>query len=414
MATSRLASETPAVVAKRLSDLILCFPSAAAGGVQWQTLVSKYNERHSTSLDIAVLGHSTALAAATALLWDTIRIVDGKDHHNPVVAVEDGEAMTAKPDASATWPSLYKSLCEIVSEHGSKADTVLGDEITHSILVSKLKGLLQRHWHDGFDEGSLSYITDQGKFVRVKKMKHLLQALMQWREQRAACHRHTDLDEALKFRLEVVPSKKHNDLLLRCVLPSRCPSTASDSVPSDCQSVASESTAASTDLMAQLAILRAENASLRSKNSFLEQQTQHEVLQKEGTCLPIRPRSPERKDVWDDPSEPPPFEYRGSLTTPSASTAVPSSFFNSGDVTPLTLASGSHGHSASATPAMTTWIWDGQNGQICSMVPMFYVMGDRGLHNIPSGVVQQTVSMWETKESNKPLPSYFAMGVRET
>jgi len=243
-------------------------------------------------------------------------------------------------------------------------------------------------------------------------MKHLLQALMQWREERAACHRHTALDEALKCRLEVVPSKKHNDLLLRCKLPA-CPSTASDSVPSDCQSNASESTAASADLMGQIAMLLAENESLRSKNSILEQQTQLEVLQKEVICLPIRPHSPELKDVWDDPSEPPPFEYRGSLATPSASTAVPSSFFNSGDVTPLTLASGSHAHSASATPTMTTWVWDGHNGQICSMIPMFYVMGDRGLHNIPSGVVQQTVSMWETKETNKVLPSYFAMGARE-
>lgn len=297
MATCRTAAETPAVVAKRLSDLLLCFPSAAAGGVRWQTLVSKYKERHSTSLDIAALGHSTAVAAATALLWDTIRIVDGKDHHNPVVAVEDGEAMTAQPDASATWPSLYKALCEIVSEHGAKVEGVTGEEITHGILVSQLKHLLQRHWHGGFDECSLSYFTDQGKFVRVKKMKHLLQALMQWREERAACHRKTDLDEALRCMLDVVPSKKHNDLLLRCNLPSPCPSTASESVSSDCQSNASESTAASTDLMGQIAVLLAENESLRSKNTILEQQTRHEVLQKEVLCLPIRPRSPERKDV---------------------------------------------------------------------------------------------------------------------
>lgn len=438
----RFTSETPAAVAKRMSDLLLCFPAAAAGGVEWKTLVSKYNERHSTNLDIAALGHSSALVAATAFLWDDLRMVDGRDQTNPVVAIDDAAAMTAEPNAAATWPSLYKSLCEIVSEHGPIEEEVSGDEVARAILVSQLKPLLQRHWHKVFDESSLSYITDQGKFVRVKKMKHLLQALMQWREQRVACGRHTEVDEALKLHLEVVPSKKHNDLLLRCVQPSSRPSTASDSqsdasraTPTDCQSAASESTTSATTrgsadsihIMDELAFLRAENDRLRNKNCILEQAqhgagqnepvviAQHDAGQKESMCIPVRPRSPSPlpKNVWDDPSEPPPFEYRGSIGTPSTSTAVPSSF-NSGDVTPLTRASGSHADSASATPSMTTWVWDGQNGHLCSMVPMFYVMGDRGLHDVPNGVVHQAVSMWETKETSKELPSYFTMGARES
>jgi len=429
MDTCRLTSETPATIAKRMSDLILCFPSAAAEGVQWQTLVSKYNDKYSTPLDIAALGHSSALAAATALLWDNLRLVNGKDQNNPVVGIDDGAAMTAQHDAAATWPSLYKSLCEIVSEHGPIEDVVSVGEIprpARAILVSQLKPLLQRHWHNEFDECSLSYITARGKWVRVKKMKHLLQDLLEWRMQRVDCCRHTELDEALEFQLEVVPSKKHNDLLLRCVLPSSCTSIASRSTPTDCQSVASESTSAtskaSIDLKdeiarerAENASLRAENASLRSKNHILEQ-AQHETLQKEALDIPVRPRkrSPS-PNMWDDPSEPPPFEYqhRGSFGTPSASTAAPSSFFISGEVTPPTRASDSHSHSASATPSMTTWVWDGQNGHICSVVPMFYVMGDRGLHDIPNGLVQQSVSMLETKESNKDLPSYFTMGARE-
>jgi len=422
MPANRHTSETPATVAKRLSDLILCFPSAAAGGVQWKTLVCKYNERHSTTLDIAALGHSSALAAATALLWETLRLVDSKDEHNPVVAIEDGAAMTAQPDASATWPSLYKSLCEIVTENGFIEEEMSGDEIAHAVLVSQLKPLLQRHWHTNFDEGSLSYITDQGKFVRVKKMKHLLQALMQWREQRTACCKHTGLDEALELRLELVPSKKHNDLLLRCVVPRSCPSTSCRSTSTDCQSVASDtvvsettsaSTGDATNLMDQIAILRAENASLRTKNCILEQQVQHEMPQKEALFIPVNPGTPELRNVWDDPSEPPPFEYRGSAATPSASTAVPSDFgFHSGEVTPFAMASGTHSHPASTTPTITTWVWDGQNGQLCAAVPMWYVVGDRGLHNIPSGVVQQAVGIWESNKDKVP-PSYFTMGARE-
>merc|ERR1719436_1725296 len=100
-------------------------------------------------------------------------------------------------------------------------------------------------------------------------------------------------------------------------------------------------------------------------------------------CIPVRPHSPGLENQWDDPSEPPPFEYRGSVATSFGSTAAPSSSFNSGDVTPLTMAPCSHAHSVLATPTMTTWVWDGQSGHVCSMVPMFYVMGDRGLHNIP-------------------------------
>lgn len=485
MATSRLTSETPAVVAKRMSDLLCCFPSAAAGGVHWQTLISKYNERHCTSLDIASLGHSSALVAATALLWDTLRIVDAKDPTDPVVAIEDGVAMIPQPDAPATWPSLFKSLCEIVNENGSMEQDMSGDETARAVLVSQLKPLLQRHWHQGFDEGSLSYFTEQGKFVRVKKMKHLLQALMQWCEQRSRLSQHSEIDEALKFQLELVPSKKHNDLLLRCVSPSSCNSSVtstepplhskvapseeyaqsrwadtapsdsesfestasldskfmssmestqsrwadvapsdsesveSRSTPADCQCTTSEgispaaSTQGCTDLLDQIAMLRAENANLRNKNCALERQAQHEVLQNVTISIPVRPDSPERKSVWDDPSEPPPFEYRSSVATPCASTAVPSSFFNSGSATPISMASGSHAHSGGATPSMTSWVWDGQNGQICSVVPMFYVMGDRGLHDIPNGLVQQTVSKWETMESVKVLPSYFQMGARE-
>merc|ERR1712070_1313606 len=168
---------------------------------------------------MGALGFDSPMSAATAFLWDVLRLVDGEDTDNPVLAVEDGVAMTAQPGAPATWPSLYKALCEIVSQYGTQEEGKVS-----SILVSQLKPLLQRHWLNSFDEASLSYLTEEGTPVRVKKMKHLLQALLRWREQRVAWKAQSQvgqspLDAVLALELELVPSKKHNDLLLRCVQP---------------------------------------------------------------------------------------------------------------------------------------------------------------------------------------------------
>merc|ERR1711988_1122629 len=55
-------------------------------------------------------------------------------------------------------------------------------------------------------------------------MKHLLQALLRWRESRVAWKTEAQvcdgpLDAVLLPTLELESSKKHNDLLLRCVQP---------------------------------------------------------------------------------------------------------------------------------------------------------------------------------------------------
>jgi len=114
----RLLEVSPSVVAQRLCDLLLSFPAAAAGGVQWCVLARKYEERHNTRLDIKAIGHSCPLAAATALLWDVLRLVDSEDSDNPIVAVEDAVALNPRPGALGSWPSLYKALCTIVVTHG--------------------------------------------------------------------------------------------------------------------------------------------------------------------------------------------------------------------------------------------------------------------------------------------------------
>ncbi|CAJ1335034.1 unnamed protein product [Effrenium voratum] len=114
-----LSSSSATTVAQQLSDLLQCFPAAAIGGVQWKTLLQKYEERYSTRLDIFSLGHETPLAASTMLLFDVLRLVNSEDGDNPIVAVEDEVALVPKPGSASSWPSLYQVLCTVVRENGT-------------------------------------------------------------------------------------------------------------------------------------------------------------------------------------------------------------------------------------------------------------------------------------------------------
>jgi hypothetical protein len=395
---------SPAIVSQRLSDLLLDFPSAAIGGVQWQTLVRKYEQRHSSRLDCVALGHVTALSAATALLWDVVRIVDSDDKDNPIVAVEDSTALMPRPGSAASWPSLYEVLVSVLQQHGS-AEVEDGKQVT-SILVSQLKPLLQQHWHNNFDECCLGYLTEDGSAVKFKKMKHLLQALLRWREQRVSwtsgnSKLRSAVDLILDARLELTPSKKHNDLLLRCVLPDRSLEDASsdnDAVSVTSTSLtevrttsSSRSTEVTTSIEEELAALRAENEKLRLQNTELKQhQTQKPFIQRI-----------DDDDVFDNPFEPPPevrSHYWASAPSPIGSTAPGSDlgcFSSGGYGTPH---SGSCAASGSATPVAFSAV-----GQGYTFVPVgWFAMGDRV--EIPCGVVQQARAVFER---HAVLPSWF-------
>merc|ERR1719506_691759 len=106
-----------------------------------------------------------------AMLWDVATVVEANDSDNPTVAVSDVVALTPSPGSLASWPSLYKTLSEIVRQHGVVVESV--DECTsganYEILLSKAKPLLQKHWHIRFDESGLSYITQEGLTMKLKK-----------------------------------------------------------------------------------------------------------------------------------------------------------------------------------------------------------------------------------------------------
>lgn len=211
-----------AIVSERFCDLLLSFPSAAIGGVSWQTLVQKYEERHSVRFDPTMMGHDSTVHTAMSLLSGILRLVDISDAENPIVAAHDGVVMVPHPGALGSWPSLYQALCNAVMNHGTPDEEPRQEGMACGLLLSQLKPLLRVHWHPGFEERCLGCLSDEGKYMRLWKLKHLVQAVIRWRELRMMWRVATGsapsiVDEALMPTLELVQSKQHSDLVLRCM-----------------------------------------------------------------------------------------------------------------------------------------------------------------------------------------------------
>lgn len=382
------------VVAQRLCDLLLSFPSAAIGGVQWRTLAQRYEVTYGCKIDAASasLGGAAAspLSAATALLWDVLRLVDKEDTDNPVVAVEDAVAMQPRPGFLGTWPSLYSTVCSMVLAHGvAEHDDDRGRGgaparvVAHWLLLSRLKPLLVDHWHASFEESHLGYLSDEGTFVRLRKMKHLVQAVLRWREQRvvwrtAVGGKGTSLDEAVASRLELAPAQRQNDLIIRLV---HCPSHAmaaplpapgrsrawppQGSASSQTSSRSSRRGACAGRLAQTPASAGVEAPRSSGAQSGREPQPWGEAAPPPASpeaspTLPPLDQIAWLPEVFDDPFEPPPelWSWSGSLPPGSSTTASsPSaaSFYQLGEMCsgPGTPASGSMASEVGLSGAVT-------------------------------------------------------------
>jgi hypothetical protein len=323
---------------------------------------------------------------------------------------------------------MYQALGDIVRNSGisDKMDDASKSSTNQTLLLSQVKPLLQRHWHNSFDDCGLFYYTEEGSVVKLKKMKHLLQALFRWRADRVAARdparipaaKLSSIDVAVKLQLEVAPSKSHNDLLLRCFgsfdeisveqteviakprLHLELPRAASPQQDSDPSTPSARSSGRASDIsmvstcssMAQeIERLRAENAQLRKEN---DSATRLKLFDAQETWSEFP-----MENMFDNPFEPPP-EMPSVWTPKSAASTRMNSFFGSGSTTPLTDLS----FSGSCTPVAHDY--DPSMGRpSVVLMPVWFpaALGDRW--QIPTGVVQQARAVFERHAS---IPSFFS------
>lgn len=240
-AVGSTATTADEVVALRLRELLLCFPAAAIEGVRWHILHQKYEERYGEPL--------CSPEPPPGLLNGVASAVPGP--HGPVLMLTDAAALMPSRCSIGHWPALYRRLCELIRSHGSvqppsslsvtkEDEVVTGEVLFAGLLLSQLKPLLQSHWDADFEEHSLGYFDEQGNFVRMRKMKQLVQSMLRWREQRLAKQRSGDestseVDTALQAPLDLAVSRQHSDMVLCCPLGEGgargCDSTAPTVVP---------------------------------------------------------------------------------------------------------------------------------------------------------------------------------------
>lgn len=247
-----------AVVAQRLCDLLLEFPMAVTGGVRWSTLERVYAEIYGESIDIYRLGYTSLSQAARALLVEVLKCSAGDASHtlaegdieDPLLEVEASVALTPLPGFAGSWPSLYSTLVAIVRSCGSEEEasddqSVEGaDSTTLILLLSQLRPLLQggevasaevagpvksllaqlrpvsQLRGAGAGDDGLCFRDAEGAFRRLQKMGHWVKAVLLWRDQRvqwqqASSAAPSAIDEAVLPHLELVFSKRYNNLVLR-------------------------------------------------------------------------------------------------------------------------------------------------------------------------------------------------------
>jgi len=293
-----------------------------------------------------------------------------------------------------------------------------------SLSLSQLRPLLERYWQANFDESSLSFRNEEGSLVRMKKMKHLLQQLLRWREQRRAWQQTkglppTAVDKALDPKLELVPCKKQHDLMLcfsaleepaiNCA--PRAPSLSEQHehtivIPEG------EQAAGVGNLRSEVEQLRVENQELRAKNLQLRE-SGSPAAPKGSSPTAVAAVPPGklvglRADIFDDPFEPPPEMHPWMTREPSSdfsSTDVGSEVHYSATSTTLNAAGLSGWHSqcgsTNASGAITPVCHPPVAQTSCTFLPMWYPFMQSAstcfvdVSVIPRGIVQSAREQFE-------------------
>jgi hypothetical protein len=270
-----------------------------------------------------------------------------------------------------------------------------------SLLLSKLKPLLQIHWHADFDETNMAFLNEDGSVGRVKKMKHLVVAVLRWREQRVQRRQRargggkpSSVDLALAPRLELVASTAHNDMLLRCLPPDSsadeaeaCANEAAERpLAAEVWGGAAELAASPQspeDVAHELALLRAENAELRCMNR---------ELMREHSEAPKIAVPQLMAEIFDDPFEPPPQkeQFWGLTSTCSTPVTVSSTLCSSTFDMTSSRTSATPSEAVSPTGLAAGGLDLGE--KICALVPVWF--DHRCV--IPTGIVDRFRSHFES------------------
>lgn len=211
----------------QLRDLLFRFPCSVLEGVRWSCLGRAHRERFG-SQGLPSFG-SRGAAALRVTLADCaeFQTVTGGGAGEGLVRLLDSAALSPPPAETppmACWPLLAKGLGDIVQFHGwahnagelSGQAGFAGCTEVLVVLLSQLKPLLRKHWDPSFEERGVGYYADNGNYVNVKKMKHLITSVLKWRSDRLNFGLSSSVDLALGLPLALVASAQHNDMLLCC------------------------------------------------------------------------------------------------------------------------------------------------------------------------------------------------------
>lgn len=224
----RWASET------KLNSFVLEFPSVVAG-VRWSAVQQAYAAEHGhvpTRVDL------DATAEGSWFQWTEQGLhghVVSDEPHGRVVKVAESRALSCLPGLLGTWPALYQALCAAVRGYGSLETGGLLLSRLHPRLgteeINVQDGVAHRDllrawldlpcWKKGnatYQEG-LRYRDEDGVVRRLRKIGHLVKAIMHWRQQYRLTRmgQHTGvLLKALQPELRLEFSKANNNLMLYC------------------------------------------------------------------------------------------------------------------------------------------------------------------------------------------------------
>lgn len=221
----------------KLDSFVLEFPSAVAG-VRWSTVQQAYASEHGHEPIPADL-HATAKGSLLHWVEEGARGDVGSDvPQDLIVKVADSLALDCHPGLLATWPALYSALCAAVRSYRSLDSRGLLLSRLHPRLdaeeINAQDGVTHRNmlrswldlacWKKGSSNGQegLCYRDENGAVRRLRKVGHLVKAVIHWRQQHCQLlsregHQAGALFKALLPELQLEFSKANNNLVLYCV-----------------------------------------------------------------------------------------------------------------------------------------------------------------------------------------------------